>query len=165
MVEIEDVRVGEAFDVLLKGDSLPEVGVAGWGLGKDGVVGYYAMDAGGGIRGEDCGFEILRGGGMKGEEDAPGGYMALVAWMKTGRVNGKEGVTTSLTFPCRLFPSNLRIVVRRGHRWRESRLDEEFGRVERCRQRLRRGGISQYRLRGRLCKRGWDGFRKSLWGG
>lgn len=79
LVEIEDVGVGEAFYVLLKGDSLPEVGVAGWGLGKDGVVDYYAVDMGGGICAEDCGFEVLRGGGMKGEEDATGAYMALVA--------------------------------------------------------------------------------------
>jgi hypothetical protein len=47
LIHVEDVFVGEAFDVFGEGDELFDVGVLAGGV--DGVVDYYAVDGGVGV--------------------------------------------------------------------------------------------------------------------
>jgi hypothetical protein len=71
LVEIEDVAVGEAFDVLVEGDELLDVAVLGGA--EDGVVDEDAVDGGVGVGGLDGVFEGVFGDGLEVEGEAAGG--------------------------------------------------------------------------------------------
>lgn len=77
MVHVEDVAVGEAFDVFLEGDDLLDVAVLAGGTGEDGVVDDDAVDGGVGVCGEDCFFDAFFGDGSEVEVKATIGIVLV----------------------------------------------------------------------------------------
>ena len=80
LVHVEDVLVGEAFDVFGDGDDLLQVLVLAGG--EDWIVDYDAVGGGGGVGGEDGVFDVIvvRDGDEGVEEAAGGRRLVHLRW-------------------------------------------------------------------------------------
>jgi hypothetical protein len=78
LVEVEDVAVGETFDVFVESDKLLDVAILGGA--EDGVVDEDAVDGGVGVGGLDGVFEFVLGDGLKIKREAAGVGLVGGSW-------------------------------------------------------------------------------------